>query len=86
MYRTIFDTIKEGFIRNELQWLSDEDKTLFQEDNWDESTPQCPKKKNDTNCGVFTCLFAKHLHCCREAAIPALLSTESLDMKWRAIY
>ena len=60
-YRTIFDTIKEGFIRNELQWLSDEDKTLFQEDNWDESTPRCPKQKNDTDCGVFTCLFAKHL-------------------------
>jgi len=38
-YRTICDAIKEGFIRNELQWLSDEDRTLFQEDNWDESTP-----------------------------------------------
>ena len=60
-YRTIFDTIKEGFIGNELQWLSDEDKTLFQENNWDESTPQCPKQKNDTASGVFTCLFAKHL-------------------------
>ena len=60
-YRTIFDAIKEGFIRNELQWVSDEDRTLFQEDNWDESTPQCPKQKNDIDCGVFTCLFAKHL-------------------------
>ena len=60
-YRTIFNIIKEGFIRNELQWLSDEDKTTFQENNWDESTPQCPKQKNDSDCGVFTCFFAKHL-------------------------
>ena len=60
-HQTIFDTIKERFIRSELQWLCDEDKTLFQEDNWDECTPQCPKQRNDTNCGVFTCLFAKQL-------------------------
>ena len=58
-YRTIFDIIKEGFIRNELQWLSDEDNTLFQEDNWDESAPQCLKQNNDTDCGAFTSLFAK---------------------------
>ena len=51
----------ERFIRNELQRLSGEDKTRFQEDNWDESTPQCPKQKNNTDCGVFTSLFTKHL-------------------------
>lgn len=28
-HRTIFDTIKKRFIRNELQWLSDEDETLL---------------------------------------------------------
>ena len=60
-YRTIFDTIKEKCIRNELHCISDEDKPLFQEDNWGESAPQCPKQRNDTDCGVFTCLFAKRL-------------------------
>ena len=38
---------------------SDEDKTVLQEDNWDECTPQCPQQGNDTDCGLFTCLFAK---------------------------
>ena len=60
-YRTVFNTIKERFIKNELQWLSDKDKALFQEGNWQESTPKCPKQTNNTDCGVFTCLFAKHL-------------------------
>ena len=60
-HRTIFDTFKERFIRNELQWLSDEDETFFQEDNWAKGTPQCPKQRNDTDCGAFTCLFAKQL-------------------------
>ena len=34
---------------------------LFQEDNWGECTPQCPKQRNGTDCSVFTCLFAKRL-------------------------
>ena len=74
-YRTIFDIIKEGFIRNELQWLSDGDKTLFQEDNWDESTPQCPKQKNDTGTVAYSHVFSQNTYCCREATIPTLLST-----------
>ena len=48
-------------IRNELQGLSAEDKALFLEDNWGKCTPQCPKQRKDTDCGVFTCLFAKRL-------------------------
>ena len=80
-YREISDTIKEGFIGNELQWLSDEDKTLFQENNWDESTPQCPNKRTMLTV-VYSHVFLQGTYCCREATIPALLSTESLKMKW----
>ena len=79
-YREISDTIKEGFIGNELQWLSDEDKTLFQENNWDESTPQCPNKRTMLTV-VYSHVFLQGSYCCREATIPALLSTESLKLK-----
>ena len=57
-YRTIFDTIKERFIRSELWWLSDEDKTLSR---MIIGKNQCPKQTNDIDCGVFTCLFVKQL-------------------------
>ena len=60
-YRTIFDTIKTNFIRRELQCLSSEERVLFQEENWEEETPKCPKQKNEKDCGVFTCLLAKNL-------------------------
>lgn len=60
-YRTIFDTIKSKFIRQELQSLSSEERKLFKEDNWEEETPRCPKQKNEKDCGVFTCLLAKNL-------------------------
>ena len=84
-YREISDTIKEGFIGNELQWLSDEDKTLFQENNWDASTPQCPNKRTMLTV-VYSHVFLQGTYCCREATIPVSLSTEILEMKWWAIY
>ena len=58
---------------------------VFQEDNWDESTPQCPKQKNNIDCGVFTCLFAKHLLLSRDNHSGLTLSGEP-EMKWPAIY
>ena len=44
--------------RNTSYYLPSE---LLQESNWDEELPKCPKQMNETDCGVFTCLFAKHL-------------------------
>ena len=34
---------------------------IFQEDNWEEETPRCPKQKNVKDCGGFTCLLDKNL-------------------------
>ncbi|CAH3191849.1 unnamed protein product [Porites evermanni] len=51
-YKTVFGTIKTKFIRQELQHLKSEDRALFQEENWDEEIPNCPKQKNQEDCGV----------------------------------
>jgi len=60
-YKDIFETLKEKLIAKELESLSATKKALFQDANWAEKTPPCPKQTNTIDCGVFTCLFAKHL-------------------------
>ena len=57
----LFSGKKTKFIRQELQHLKSEDRALFQEENWDEEIPNCPKQKKQEDCGVFSCLFAEHL-------------------------
>ena len=60
-YKTVLDTIRNKFIKNECELLSSEESALFQENNWDEDFPICLKQKNKTDCGVLICLLAKHL-------------------------
>ena len=59
--KTVFETIKNNFIKKECELLSSEGSKLFHENNWDEKLPKCPKQMNKIDCGVFTCLLAKHL-------------------------
>lgn len=58
-YKSIFETLKQKFIKRERQTLSPQQCTLLHEDNWEEKTPSCPKQTNEIDCGVYTCSFAK---------------------------
>ena len=58
-YQSIFQTLKQKFIKRERQTLPPQQCTLLHEDNWEEKTPSCPKQTNDIDCGVYTCSFAK---------------------------
>ena len=60
-YNTIFQALKQKFIKRERQNLPQEQRTLLHEENWEEKIPSCPKQKNDVDCGVFTCYFAKQM-------------------------
>ena len=65
-YRKIFDTIKEKFLRNELQCISDEVKALFPEDNWGKCTPQ---SKGMTPIVVYLPVFLQKGCCFRVAGL-----------------
>ena len=58
-YKSIFQTLKQKFIKRERQTLPPQQCTLLHEDNWEEKTPSCPKQTNEIDCGVYTCSFAK---------------------------
>ena len=60
--RTIFDTIKDGFLSKERQFVKDKKKRdVMHQDNWTERIEHCEKQTNVRDCGVFTCLFTKNL-------------------------
>ena len=60
--RTIFDTIKDGFLSKERQFVKDKKKRdVMHQDNWTERIEHCEKQTNVRDCGVFTCLFMKNL-------------------------
>ena len=49
-YKTVLETIRNKFIRNECELLSSEESALFQEKNWDKDFPNCPKEQNLLRC------------------------------------
>ena len=64
--RTIFDTIKDGFLSKERQFVKDKKKRdtrdVMHQDNWTEKIEHCEKQTNVR--GVFTCLFTKNFFFC----------------------
>ena len=58
-YQSIFQTLKQKFIKRERRTLPPQQCTLLHEDNWEEKTPSCPKQTNEIDCGVYTCSLAK---------------------------
>lgn len=60
--RTIFDTIKDGFLSKERQFVKDKKKRdVMHQDNCTEKIEHCEKQTNVSDCGVFTSLFTKNL-------------------------
>lgn len=58
-YNSVFQTLKQKFLKKERQKLPPPQCELLHEDNWEEKTPSCPKQKNEVDCGAYTCWFAK---------------------------
>ena len=58
-YQSIFQTLKQKFIKKERQTVPPQQCTLLHGDNWEQKTPSCPKQMKEIDCGVYTCSFAK---------------------------
>ena len=59
--RAIFDTLKDGFLSKERQFVKDKkQRNVMHQDNWIKKI-DCEKQTTSRDCWVFTCVFTKNL-------------------------